>query len=189
MLDFENDIKHCVTTIQNSGIILYPTDTIWGLGCNALDSNAIEKIDQLKNRPGNKSYIVLMSDARQLRQYIATPLPDLETFIEQFENPTTIIYPNAINLPDALIAEDGSIAVRITKDAFCHALIKRLRTPLVSTSANYSGSKSPSIFKDIDNTIIQQVDYCVQYRLQEVNAAAPSSIYKLLDDETLVQIR
>jgi L-threonylcarbamoyladenylate synthase len=179
MNDYEQDIKNCIEYMTHDGVILYPTDTIWGLGCDATNENAIEKIVELKNREVSKSFILLMTDVKQLSRYIADPLPNLQDLIDQLPMPTTIIYSNAINLPYRLINEDQSIAVRITKDPFCRSLIKRLRQPIVSTSANISGQPSPTTFYNISDEIKQKVDYIVQWRLQDTEPKEASSILKL----------
>lgn len=186
---YEDDIQESIKVFTNNGVILYPTDTIWGLGCLADDEIAIEKIYNIKQRPAQKNFILLMTDVRQLSKYLANPLPDLQTVINQFETPTTIIYENAINLPSSLIAEDGSIAVRITKDPFCRSLIKRTKRPIVSTSANLSGAISPTIFSTVENVIKEQADYIVKYRQDDETILPPSSILKLLSNGEFSKIR
>lgn len=186
---FENDIVACIPVLRQGGVILYPTDTIWGLGCNALDEKGIEKIVTIKKRDESKKFVLLMTDTRQLMQFIADPFPGLDELLQQFSTPTTVIYPNAINLPAALTADDGSIAVRVTRDPFCRSLIKRLRAPLVSTSANFSGEEAPKSFADINADIINLVDYTVKWRQEEQAENAPSSILKLYADGTFTKIR
>jgi L-threonylcarbamoyladenylate synthase len=186
---YENDIQESVKTFAQHGVILYPTDTIWGLGCLADDEIAIEKIYNIKQRPAEKSFILLMTDAKQLSKYIANPLPDLQTVIESFKEPTTIIYDNAINLPSSLIATDGSIAVRITNDPFCRSLIKRTKKPIVSTSANLSGAVSPSIYASVASEIKNQVDYIVLHRQDDETISTPSSILKLTPSGNFLKIR
>jgi L-threonylcarbamoyladenylate synthase len=189
MNEFEEDIQQCIQSFDQHGVILYPTDTIWGLGCHALDEVAIEKIKNIKNRPAEKSFILLMTDVKMLRYYTATTPPDLETLIEELTEPTTIIYPNAINLPDSVIADDGSIAVRITTDEFCRALIKRMRAPLVSTSANISGEAAAPFFNQINEKIKKQVDYSVTWRKNNEEAKKPSTILKMNEDGTFIKLR
>jgi len=164
------------------GIFLYPTDTIWGIGCLATDNMALEKVFNLKQRVAKKSVIVLMSDTRMLRRYIASPIPDLEGFIEQFQKPTTVIYGNAIGLADKAIARDGTCAVRITSDPFCKALIKRIQKPIVSTSANRSGSPAPSSYRDIEAEIVNGIDYNVRWRQNEIIEQTASQLLKLKQD-------
>lgn len=187
MMDFEHDIKECIKTLESGGTILYPTDTIWGIGCDALNEAAIEKIYQLKNRPKEKSFIILLADNKDVLQYVAAPPPDIIAMLEEFEKPTTVIYDGALDLPDALVAEDGSIAIRVTNDPFCKALIKRFRKPLVSTSANMSGEPSAPTFKDVSDAIKKGVDYVVQYRQDDMTIKPPSSLVKI-DDEGVIKV-
>lgn len=186
---FETDVKNCVQTLRQDGVILYPTDTIWGLGCDVQNETAIQKIFEIKKRDVNKSFIVLMTDGRQLAKHIANPPFNLEAILEKFNNPTTIIYQNAIHLPQSLLAKDGSVAVRITKDPFCRSLIKRLRSPIVSTSANLSGQPSAGTFSMITDSVKTQVDYIVQWRQDDEKIAEPSSILKLEADGSFTKIR
>src|ERR1700747_1056983 len=139
MVDFENDIKKCIEVLQDGGVILYPTDTVWGLGCDALNEEAVEKVFAVKQRPKEKSMIVLLADARDVLQYVAAPPPDIVAIAESFKTPTTVIYHKAPGFPDNVVNKDGSIAIRVTTDPFCVALIKRFRKPIISTSANFSG--------------------------------------------------
>ncbi len=186
---FDDDLEAALSILKQDGTFLYPTDTIWGVGCDALSEIAIQKVFALKKRDQQKTFVLLMSDVKQLSHYIADPIPDLEGWLEQFEGPTTIIYPHAINLPDSLIAADGSIAVRITKDPFCRTLIRRLKHPIVSTSANLSGDKPAIVFADIHQELIHAVDYVVHWRREEVGPAKPSTILKLHPDGSYTKIR
>lgn len=186
---FENDVQKCVETIRQNGVILYPTDTIWGLGCDAENETAIQKIFEIKKRDKQKSFVLLMTDVNQLSKYIANPLPDLETLISAFVKPTTIIYENAINLPSSVIANDGTIAVRITKDSFCRSLIKRIKKPLVSTSANLSGESSASNYSKINKEVISSVDYVVRWKQEDMNENHSSTIMKLMRDGNFMKIR
>ena len=187
--EFEADIKECVSHINSGNVILYPTDTIWGLGCDALNPGAIHKIFEAKQRPKEKSLIILLADARDILQYVAAPPPDIIAIIEEFQRPTTLIFNNAINLPDNLVNEDGSIAIRVTTDPFCKALIKRIKKPLVSTSANISGQPSPATFSMVSSEIKNAVQYIVHYRQDDNNLAAPSRIARISDDGSLDIIR
>jgi len=176
--NFENDIEQCLTVLRNGGTILYPTDTIWGIGCDATDSNAVAKIIALKQRPDYKSFVILVADEKDVLQYTASPDLAVFDYLQQNEKPTTVIYAHALGLADNVIAADGSIAIRICKDAFCRHLIKRLGKPLVSTSANVSGGASPANFSEISTDIINGVDYVVQHRRDEQEPSQPSSIIK-----------
>lgn len=182
MVDFEADIKNCITVLEQGGIILYPTDTVWGLGCDALNEAAIEKIFALKNRPKEKSLIVLMAEGRDVLQYVAAPPPDIIDLVENFERPTTVIYDHALDFPSNAVHEDGSIAIRVTKDPFCKALIKRFRKPIVSTSANLSGAPSPALFPEISEVVVNGVDYAVKFRQDDLVRRAPSRLIRLNKD-------
>jgi L-threonylcarbamoyladenylate synthase len=160
---FDNDVEKALTVLRSGGVILYPTDTIWGLGCDATNSEAVDKIGRIKKREGDKSLIILMTDERQIIKYVAAPDLAVFDFIEiQAEELTT----------------DGTIGIRMVKDKFCRHLIRRLQKPIVSTSANISGQPSPSIFPEISDEIKNQVDYIVQWRQDDLNIVEPSQIIK-----------
>jgi L-threonylcarbamoyladenylate synthase len=178
MTDFSNDIEQCLRVLHAGGIILYPTDTIWGIGCDATNDWAAEKIIELKQRAPEKSFVVLVASERDILQYVAAPDLAVFDYLEKAGKPITVIYEHALGLADNVIAEDGSVAIRICRDEFCKHLIKRFRKPIVSTSANLSGEPSPASFKEINDVIIHGVDYVVQYRRNEVLKAVPSSIIK-----------
>ena len=175
--------------LQNGGTILYPTDTVWGLGCDAMNAIAVEKIFAIKQRPKEKSMIVLLADARDILQYVAAPHPDIIAIVENFERPTTVIYENALGFPDNVVNKDGSIAIRVTTDPFCKALIKRFRGPIISTSANISGAATPAIYKMIDDAIILGVDYVVKYRQADETIVAPSRLVRINEDGNLEVLR
>jgi L-threonylcarbamoyladenylate synthase len=189
MVDFEDDIKACVNTLQQGGVILYPTDTIWGLGCDALNEKAVEKVFALKQRPKEKSMIILLADARDILQYVAAPHPDIIAIVEEFDRPTTVIYENALGFPDNVVNRDGSIAIRVTTDPFCRALIKRYRRPIVSTSANISGQPAAPIFSAIQQDLVRGADYVVKYRQEDTQIKPPSRLVKIKDDGTLEVLR
>jgi L-threonylcarbamoyladenylate synthase len=175
LLEFENDIVQCLETLRVGGIILYPTDTIWGIGCDATNPDAVQKIFDLKQRPASKSMIVLLADSRDINRYTSRTEPYITEYLEKTTNPTTVIYEGALGLAENLISEDRSIAIRIVREDFCRHLIKRFRKPLVSTSANISGGNSPQNFTGITDEIKQGVDYTVKYR-QHDNQPAKVSI-------------
>jgi L-threonylcarbamoyladenylate synthase len=181
MTDFSNDVEQCLQVLQRGGIILYPTDTIWGLGCDATNEAAVEKIYQIKKRPASKSMIVLLADERDVLKYVAGLDLQLFDYLEQTEKPTTVIYDGAIGLAENLLGDDGSIGIRIVKETFCKHLIKRFRKPLVSTSANISGEASPENFSAISTVIKEQVDYIVEYRRDDNVRAKPSSVIRWKD--------
>jgi L-threonylcarbamoyladenylate synthase len=188
-MNFDNDINACLEVLKNGGLILYPTDTIWGIGCDATNETAVAKIFELKKRPDEKSLIILLADERSINKYVTQPDPAVFDYLEQTIKPTTVIYEGAIGLADNLIHEDGTVAIRIVQDDFCKHLIKRLQKPLVSTSANISGEASPKIFSEISAQIKSGVDYIVQHRRDDITIAAPSSIIKWNIDGSLTVIR
>lgn len=187
--EYEQDVKVCNDILKLGGVILYPTDTIWGIGCDATNEDAVEKLFKIKHRDAKKSFVLLMTDVKQLSQFIANPLPDLEALLKQFTEPTTVIYEQAINLPASVLAEDGSVAIRITNDPFCRSLIKRFRHPIVSTSANLSGEPSPIHFGLINPVINHNVDYVVHWRQDDISTRPPSTILKLSKDGSFSKIR
>ncbi|MGZ8552259.1 MAG: L-threonylcarbamoyladenylate synthase [Chitinophagaceae bacterium] len=177
-MDFEKDIQSCLAVLKNGGTILYPTDTVWGIGCDATNVKAVEKIYGVKKRPDEKAMIVLVAEERDVLKYAASPDLAVFDFLQQHPKPTTVVYDGAIGLADNLIAGDGSIAIRICNDPFCKHLIKRFRKPLVSTSANISGQPVAKLFSEIADEIKDAVDYIVEYRQDDKTIAAPSSVVK-----------
>jgi L-threonylcarbamoyladenylate synthase len=177
--DFHDDIVNALETLKRGGVILYPTDTIWGIGCDATNASAVKKVYEIKQREDSKSMLVLLENPNLIVSYI-DEMPDVAwDLIEFAEKPTTIIYDKAKNLPLNLIAEDGSIGIRITRELFTQQLIQRFRKPVVSTSANLSGQTSPGNFSEISEEIKSKVDYIVGYRQNEKTNPEPSSIIKL----------
>jgi L-threonylcarbamoyladenylate synthase len=174
-----DDIKTALEVLKSGGVILYPTDTIWGIGCDATNEKAVERIYKIKKREDSKSMLVLMENPALLERYV-TEVPEIAwDLVEIATTPLTVIYPNAKNLAKNLVAEDGSIGIRFTKEAFTSQLLQRFRRPLVSTSANISGEKSPAFFDEISDDIKKQVDYIVEFRQNDTTPAQPSSIIKL----------
>ena len=188
-MNFENDIEKCIEVLKAGGIILYPTDTVWGIGCDATNEEAIDKIYQLKQRPENKSMIVLVAEEKDILKYVAAPDLAVFDYLKNSVKPTTVIYGGAIGLAENLPGEDGSIAIRICNEAFCKHLLKRFRKPIVSTSANISGKATPKIFNEISDEIKSGVDYVVQYRQQDETIAEPSSIIKWHQDGSFDVLR
>ena len=178
MVNFEKDIELCLQALRGGGIILYPTDTVWGIGCDATNDKAIERIYKLKKRSDSKAMIVLVSEEREVMQYVANPDRRVFEYLEGVTKPTTVIYKGAIGLAENLVAKDGSIAMRICKDEFCRQLLKRIRKPLVSTSANISGQQVAATYDDISIDIKIGVDYIVTHRQDDKVAASPSTIVK-----------
>lgn len=174
----KEEIDNALKALTSDGTILYPTDTVWGLGCDATSRSAIAKIFEIKNRPAEKSMILLVADERMLQNYVKE-IPEIcWELLDAAEDPLTIIYPGAINLPEEAINADGTVAIRIPKNEFCKKLITRLKHPLVSTSANLSGEPSPKDFGSISREILDRVDYIVNLG-QHQPGSKPSSIIKV----------
>jgi len=175
----QQEIKKALDVLHVGGIILYPTDTIWGIGCDATNSDAVKRIYEIKKRVDNKSMLVLINDANRIPSYLEE-MPDIAwDLIDLSDKPLTIIYPGAKNLAKNLIAKDKTIGIRVTNDPFCNELIKRFKRPIVSTSANVSGQSSPANYSEISEEIKQQVDYIVEHRQNEKEKAKPSGIIQL----------
>jgi L-threonylcarbamoyladenylate synthase len=173
------DLHKALEVLKNGGVILYPTDTIWGLGCDATNEIAVQRIFDIKQRNDSKSMLVLMENPALLDRYVCE-IPDIAwDLIEVATTPLTIIYPGAKNLAKNLVAEDGSIGIRIVSETFIRELIAKYRKPLVSTSANTSGQPAPLIFDEISEEIKNSVDYIVQYRQNDPIPGKPSAIIKL----------
>jgi len=188
-MNFENDIETALQVLRSGGIILYPTDTVWGIGCDATDPSAVAKIYALKKRSDEKSMIVLLADEQEIPAYVTQPDPEIFDYIKGVHKPTTFIYEGGTGLAPNMIQADGTIAIRITKDPFCRQLINRFGKPLVSTSANISGYPPPALFEDIDLEIKNGVDYIVQHRQDDLTENAPSAIVKINADGSLTIIR
>lgn len=173
------DLNQALETLKSGGLILYPTDTIWGIGCDATNAEAVDKVFALKGRGKDKSMIVLLHNDNQLASYV-NDIPEVAyELIEVTDRPLTLIYSNAKNLAANVIAEDGSIAIRVVKHTFCEQLLQRFRKPIVSTSANLSGALAPKSFDDIDETIKTGVDYVVKFGQGEQGEGRASMIMKL----------
>lgn len=186
LIDNFDDI---VSVLKNGGSILYPTDTIWGLGCDACNQNAIENIYHIKKRPTNKPMILLVSDIEMLKTYVEDIHPRVETLIGYFDRPLTVIYQNPKNLPPAAISKDNTVAIRVTKDQFCQELIRTWQKPLVSTSANISGENFPQNYDEVDQYIRSQADYIVKYKRHELRKKAASVIVSYNNEGELNFIR
>lgn len=175
----KTDIDQAVETLKKGGIILYPTDTIWGLGCDATNETAVRKIFELKQRDTGKQMLVLMENPALLDRYVREVPEIAYDLIELATSPLTLVFPNSRNLAASLLAADGSIGIRFTKEAFSSELIRRFRKPIVSSSANFSGTPAPVIFDEIDQQIIEKVDYVVKFRQDDLSRTKPSSILKI----------
>ena len=174
----KEEIRKTLEVLRNGGVILYPTDTIWGLGCDATNDDAVRRIFEIKKRSDHKSMLVLLEDAGKIASYADVPDIALD-LIEVADKPTTIIYPNAKRLAPSLVAEDGTIGIRITREEFTVSLLHRFNRPLVSTSANISGMPSPRFYAEVSDEIRNAVDYIVDYRRNDHQPVTPSSILKI----------
>ncbi|MCX6229967.1 MAG: L-threonylcarbamoyladenylate synthase [Bacteroidetes bacterium] len=183
------DIENAVEVLTQGGIILYPTDTIWGIGCDATNEDAVKKIFDIKKRETNKSLIVLIDKIRNVRNYVTVIPPVTYEIMKNNTRPTTIIYPVAKNLAANVIADDGSIAIRIPHDKFCQKLLKTFAKPLVSTSANFSGETSAVSFDKISKDLIKQMDYVVRYNQTQTMNVQASRIIKVNLNNSIIIIR
>ena len=193
----KEDLQAALRVLRNGGLIAYPTDTIWGIGCDATNSAAVERLFALKQRADSKAMLMLLDSSAKLPYYIEN-IPEAAWMLldscegeagNQSAKPLTIVYPNARNIAPKLIAEDGSVGIRITHELFSKALCAQLRHPLVSTSANISGQPSPRFFAEISQEIINGVEYVCQFRREDESEQAPSTIIKLNNDGTFKIIR
>lgn len=186
---FEEDLKESLNTLRQGGILLYPTDTIWGLGCDPTNESAVNRIFQLKSRGENKSLIILADSISMIERYV-TDIPEIVyELAEVSDTPLTIIYPKGKNLAAGVCSADGSVAIRICMDEFCSELISRFRKPIVSTSANLSGSPSPGNFSEIDNILVNKVDYVVKFRQDDRSKNLASPVIKVNLNGTIEIIR
>ena len=188
-MDFEEDLKQSLMVLKNGGVILYPTDTIWGLGCDPTNASAIEKIIKIKSRKESRSLIILVNGESMLERYVKDVPEAAYQITNVSDKPVTIIYPEGKNLVPGVCAEDGSVGIRICNDPFCLELITRFRKPIVSTSANLSGKPSPAHFGDIDEEIINSVDYAVKHRQNDRQKQVASPVIKIDKNGVLRIIR
>lgn len=174
-----NDINKAIEVLKSGGVILYPTDTIWGIGCDATNAEAVKRIYEIKQREDCKSMLVLIENPNRLNSYV-DEVPEIAwDLIEANDKPMTLIYPGAKNLAPNLINSDGTIGIRITNEEFTQNLIQRFKKPIVSTSANISGEPSPANFAEINEKLKELVDYVVEYRQDDIEKASASSIIKI----------
>jgi L-threonylcarbamoyladenylate synthase len=173
------DIQNSLKVLKKGGMILYPTDTIWGIGCDATNPEAVDQIFRIKKRSDTKSLLVLLDNPERLSDYVKE-IPEIAwDLIKVSDQPLTIVYPGGINLASNILHSDGSVGIRVTGDIFCKELIRQLGKPIISTSANISGEPSPSIFTDISEKIKSSVDYIVKWRQDDTARKTPSSVIKL----------
>lgn len=187
---FEKDnLENIKAVLESGGLILYPTDTIWGIGCDATNSEAVEKIYELKQRDRNKGLIILVDSIEMMKHYVKHIHPRIDTLLLHHTRPLTLIFEDARNLPDNMISNDGSIAIRLVQDDFCRELIKTIGKPIVSTSANISNEPFPNNFGEISSAVIKGVDYVFKQRRYEKESKEPSVIVKAQNDGELIFIR
>jgi L-threonylcarbamoyladenylate synthase len=176
---FKSDLDQALAVLKNGGVILYPTDTVWGLGCDATNEAAVEKINQIKGRASDKSFIILLDTDSKIQSYVPE-VPDVAyDLIEYAESPLTVIFSNAKNLAKNVINEDGTVGIRVVKHEFCKQLLQRFRKPIVSTSANLSGQPTPRFFEEIEDDIREAVDYVVTLEQDLRTIRQPSTIIKI----------
>ena len=188
-MSMEEDIKESLNTLRQGGIILYPTDTIWGLGCDPTNSVAVEKIFKIKSRVESKGLIILVDGLSMIERYVKDIPEIVYELADVSDTPLTIIYPKGKNLAAGVCSEDESIAIRICHDEFCMELINRFRKPIVSTSANLSGKPSPVNFDEIERTIIEKADFVVNYRQNDRSKSNASPVIKVNEDGPIKIIR
>ena len=174
-MDLRDDIKKSLEVLNSGGILLYPTDTVWGLGCDATNYQAVDKIYKIKRRIESKSLIILIDAIESLASYVRKVPEITSDLLKSIDNPVTIIYSNARNLAPNVVAGDGTIGIRIVEDVFCTELIRQFGRPIVSTSANISGEETPSLFSHISQEVKDEVDYIVKYRQDMFTRARPST--------------
>jgi L-threonylcarbamoyladenylate synthase len=183
-----NELNNTIKTLKQGGLILYPTDTVWGLGCDATNFLAVEKLFKLKNREDQKTMICLVSDFNMLNYYVEEIPGAAYSILEYASDPTTIIYDKPLRVTENLIAPDDTLAIRMVKEGFCGDLLKRFKKPIVSTSANISGKPTPKSFQEIEDYILKGVDYVVNLERRN-KSSKPSSIIKLSNNGEVKVIR
>jgi L-threonylcarbamoyladenylate synthase len=186
---FEEDIKDSLKALKEGGVILYPTDTIWGLGCDATNPAAVDKIFKIKARNNSKSLIILVDGIQMLERYVDNIPEIVYELTSVSETPLTIIYPKGKNLAKGVCSEVGSVGIRICNDEFCRILISKLRKPIVSSSANHSETPSPGNFNEIDKSIVNAVEFVVKYRQDDKSLHSASPIIKMGENGTIKIIR
>lgn len=189
MIHFNDDIENCLQVLNNGGLILYPTDTIWGLGCDATNEDAVAKLTGLKGKPSQKGLIVLLASERDVLQYVAAPDLQVFDYLRTRPKPTTVVYDHGLGVAPNVLNQDGSIAIRLVQHEFCRHLLKRFRKPIISTSANLHGQSSPQNFFEIDQRVKQMVDYVAFSGRDDVFGQQSSSIIRWKSPEEIIVIR
>ncbi|NOT37841.1 MAG: threonylcarbamoyl-AMP synthase [Saprospiraceae bacterium] len=189
MMNFLEEAEFSAQLILKNEVILYPTDTIWGIGANINDKSSVERVASIKQRPPNKSFIVLVNSLEMLKRYVIRLHPRIETLLYFHKQPLSIIYPHVKDIPDYLLADDKSLAIRVCHHPFCKELIRILDQPLISTSANFSGEPSPGDFSEINPLLLHKVDYVVEFGRIQKEKSQPSVIAKYDEEGELIFIR
>ena len=187
--DFDADIQACLDVLKKGGLILYPTDTVWGIGCDATNADAVKKVYALKKRADSKALIVLVDSPEVLDHYVVDVPYMAYELINVAVKPLTIVYEGAFNMAKDLMGDNDSVGIRVTSESFTHELCRRFGRPIVSTSANVSGGNTAHTFNEIDKQIIDGVDYVVEYRRNDTNIAEPSNVILLSSDGTFKILR
>lgn len=184
----QQEISNSLEILKNGKVFLYPTDTVWGIGCDATDVSAVNKVFEIKKRPESKSLIILVDSLKMLQKYVLEIPSSVLDILENTKTPTTIIYKNPIQLASNVIASDNTVAIRIVQNEFCKQLINQFKKPIVSTSANISGSPTPKSFKEIEQPILDSVDYIVNLQREAINDKS-STILKVEENGEILVLR
>ncbi len=182
-------LEPILNTLQTGGLILFPTDTIWGIGCDATNAQAVARLRHLRELPANKPLTLLTPSIETLKNFVAFVHPRVETLLQFHTRPLTIVYDQAVKLPDQAAASDGSIAFRIPKDDFCLELLEAFGKPIVATAACIGPAPHPNHFGEISSAVIEGIDMVVKYRQMDKDMSEPSVIARISDDEELLFIR
>ncbi len=183
------DLNNACEVLKKGGVIIYPTDTIWGIGCDATNSTAVERVYSIKDRNAKQKMLILVDNIDMIHSYVEYVPNITRNFIESADKPLSIIFPNAMNLPSSLVGEDYTIGIRVVRDEFCRALIQKLGKPVVSTSANTAGKPYPANYEQICEKIKKAADYIVKWRRDENKQATPSEIIKFGEKGEIIKIR
>ena len=186
---FDYEIAEAATVLQRGGLILFPTDTIWGIGCDACNEAAVEKVYALKQRDRSKPFVLLVDSLEMLRMYVEHVHPRIETLLIHHTRPLTVVYDKGVNLAPNAIGKDGSAAIRIPVDEYCLSLIRKFGKPVVASSANISNEPFPGSFQEVSSKVKQGVDFISKHRQKEISDQEPSIIVKLSDREELIFLR
>ena len=184
----DKEIKNCLSTLKKGQTIVYPTDTVWGIGCDATNAAAVDKVFELKNRPPKKAMICLVANFKMLQEYVEEVPEVVFEILKNSNKPTTIVYEKPIRLAENLIHEDDTIGIRVVQHEFCRKLIQKFRRPIVSTSANLSGETTPKTFNEISEDILSKAGYVVNLHRNKMNTR-PSTIIKVMNDARVEVIR